>query len=99
MDTAKTSRVLSMLVVALGAIVLVGWVFQIDILKRVHPELVTMKANTAVALMLCGIAIALLADEPSSASRRRVAHILAVVFGFIGAMTLSEHLFGWSLGI
>jgi PAS domain S-box-containing protein len=48
---------LSLLVVALGMSVLIGWAFDIAALKSVFPGLATMKANTALGMVLCGVAL------------------------------------------
>ena len=45
---------------ALGAAVLVGWLFDIPALKSAFPGLMTLKANTALGTLLCGLALALL---------------------------------------
>src|SRR5256885_216689 len=50
----------SLLVALIGALVLVGWMFDITMLKSVLPGLVTMKANTAIGMLLSGSALALL---------------------------------------
>ncbi|NEQ22945.1 MAG: hypothetical protein F6K28_28090, partial [Microcoleus sp. SIO2G3] len=43
-----------------GLIVLIGWLFNLSILKSVLPNLVTMKANTALAFLLSGVSLWLL---------------------------------------
>lgn len=58
-------RITSLLCAALGAFVLAGWVFGIPWIKSVLPGAVEMKANTAVGLLLAGIALNLLNGEPS----------------------------------
>ena len=42
------SRAAAVAVVLLGCLALVGWIFDIRILKSVFPGFVTMKANTAL---------------------------------------------------
>jgi two-component system cell cycle sensor histidine kinase/response regulator CckA len=48
-------------VAAIGAVGLAGWIFDVPVLKSVFPGLSTMKANTAAALVLAGVSLALLA--------------------------------------
>ena len=80
-------------VVVVGTAVLTGWFFGIESLKAVYGP-ITMKANTSVGLALCGIALLLV-----SCGWRTSAVLPAAVGGAIGAATLSQHLFGWDLGI
>ena len=71
---------------------------QHEFLKRVHPALtVTMKANTATCLMLVAISI-LLIHDPSTV-KRRISQVCAAIVAAVGLLTLSQHLFGWDLGI
>jgi hypothetical protein len=56
-----------------------------------------MKANAAAGLIACGVALILLIRRPVGWSW--LAFVLATTAGGIGALTLSEHLFGWNLGI
>ncbi|HKR13900.1 MAG TPA: ATP-binding protein [Pyrinomonadaceae bacterium] len=83
----------------IGAAALLGWIFDNDFLKRIHPELVTMKANTAVCLMLVSLSILLIQDRSARAARRRMAQVCAVIVAIVGLITLSEHVFGWNPGI
>ena len=83
----------------LGLAALLGWLFNIDFLKRIHPSLVAMKANTAVCLMLIASSVFLLEDRLASPLRRRLAYVFAAFVGVVGLISLSEHLFGWDLGL
>jgi PAS domain S-box-containing protein len=89
--------------IAGGWLVLVGWAFGIDVLKSVLPDAKPMKPNTAVTLILLGIALAASAvfKTPYVASRARVtvARICAVVVLLIGLPTLLEYLTGTAFGI
>jgi PAS domain S-box-containing protein len=90
---------LSLLVVALGASVLLGWAFNITALKSVLPGLATMKANTALGMVLSGGALALLSRKEIATPMRFLVAGMAVAVIALGALTLSEDLFGWELGI
>src|SRR6185369_15166632 len=75
------------------------WILGSDLLKRIHPTLVTMKANTAVCLMLVAISLFLIEDGSATSLKRRVSQLLAIVVLLVGLITLSEHLFSWNSGL
>ncbi len=52
-------------VIAIGALVFAGWLFDLEPLKRVLPGLVAMKVNAALCFVLAGISLRLLAREPA----------------------------------
>ncbi len=83
----------------IGTASLAGWVFGIPLLTRLHPSLVTMKANMAVSLILAATALWLLQDEAVSRPRRRMAQSCAAFMALIGLLTLIEHLWNVDLGI
>jgi signal transduction histidine kinase len=87
-------------VAASSLAVLIGWTFGIARLKNLSPGAVSTKPTAAVALALCGMALALSATE---CARARVRTIVAMVgaglaAGF-GAVTLLEYATGADLGI
>ncbi|MEJ1960164.1 MAG: PAS domain S-box protein [Gammaproteobacteria bacterium] len=86
-----------------GSLVLAGWAFGIETLKSVLPNAMQMKPNSAVALILLGVALVASAVlKPAQApSRARVvvARICAGAALLIGALTLAEYLSATSLGI
>jgi len=79
---------------------LAGWIFDVSLLKSGWPGLVQMKANTAVCLILLGVALGLLRKE-SKQARTRIftGQLLAGAVAAIGLMSFGEYLFGWDLGI
>lgn len=93
------SIVFALVAFAIGGAALCGWIFDNEILKRIHPQLVTMKANTAVCLMLVSVCILLLQDRSPTNAKRRIAQVCAAVVGLVGLVTFAEHLFGWNSGL
>ncbi len=89
----------SLLTFCIGATALLGWILDNPYLKRIHPSLVTMKANTSVCLMLVAFSVLLVQDASASRLRRRIAQVCATVVAVVGVITFSEHLFGWNVGI
>ena len=81
----------------IGGAALLGWLLNNEILKRVHPALVTMKANTSICLMLVALSVFLVQD--GSITKRRIAQVLAAIVATVGLLTLSQHLGGWNAGI
>ncbi len=88
-----------------GMSVLYGWLFEITALKSIFPVWITMKANTAFAFILIGLALLLSAQVPTISSAKlsllalRCRQFLALLVGLLGLLTLSEYLFSWDLGI
>jgi signal transduction histidine kinase/ActR/RegA family two-component response regulator len=83
----------------IGVAGLLGWIFDSELLKRIHPSLVTMKANTAVCLMFVAVSLFLVEGRSASPLKLRVSRLLAVVVALVGLITLSEHIFGWNSGL
>ncbi|MBE9162030.1 PAS domain-containing hybrid sensor histidine kinase/response regulator [Tychonema sp. LEGE 06208] len=96
----RISHMASLFVIAIGCLVLLGWQFDISLLKSGFPGMTsTMKANTAVCFLLAGVSLRLLQYQRLTRLHYRVAQGTAGFIIIIGMLTLSEYLFGWHLGI
>ncbi|MEO7913413.1 MAG: PAS domain S-box protein [Roseiflexaceae bacterium] len=93
----SVSRIASTIVITVGCLGLLGWVLDIAILKSVVPGLASMKANTALAFLLAGIALA--GVQQSHGDRRWwwVARACAATVALLGFLTLIEYIFGRDL--
>ncbi len=67
----SVSQGMSIAVTLIGLIVLLGWIFNIPVLKSVWPGLVTMKANTAISFILCGLSLWQLGRKKKYQSRNK----------------------------
>ncbi|HKG61061.1 MAG TPA: ATP-binding protein [Pyrinomonadaceae bacterium] len=83
----------------IGGAALLGWILNNEYLKRIHPALVSMKANTAVGLLLLSVSAILVNDRSPSVLKRCLTLLFAVAVGLLGLITLGEHLFGWDPGL
>jgi signal transduction histidine kinase/ActR/RegA family two-component response regulator len=90
---------LSFVAFCIGGAGLLGWILDNEFLKRIYPSLVTMKANTAVCLMLSAVSLFLIEDREASTTKRLISRLLAALVALVGLVTLSEHLFGWNSGL
>lgn len=82
------------IVVFMGCVVFLGWIFNLEFFKTFLPGLANMKANTAIAFILIGLSLLLIRSDHNI-----MAGISAGVVTLIGLSTLSEYIFGWELGI
>jgi len=91
--------------VSVAALVLLGWVLDIETLKRVVPGLVAMNPATAVAFALCGLSLWLLRDEAAlnqnakGTARRRLAQACAGLVVAGALLKLGEIALGWGMGL
>ncbi len=86
---------------AIGALVLLGWMLDIAVLKSINPGWVTMKANTAVGFVLTGSAVWMKARDAALTKPlwRILEQALAGLAVLLGLLTLFEYLAGIDLGI
>lgn len=94
----KFSIAAGIFIMLVGVVVLAGWLLDITRFKSIHGD-ITMKANTALLLVLSGLSLCLLNLDPEKRALRIAAKVCAAVVAIIGLLTLSEHLVGWNLGI
>ncbi|MGA2564456.1 MAG: diguanylate cyclase [Steroidobacteraceae bacterium] len=87
------------LVALIGFEVLGGWIFNIPWLTDVRPGLSFMKINAACAVTAASIAVWLIHTQPQGSAWFRVARCVAFLVAALGGLTMSEYLFGWTLGI
>ena len=89
----------SVSVIAIAALVLFGWVTEIETLKRILPGVVSMKPATATSFLIAG-AICL---ELSTLRRRVVVETLCyltvVIFAFAVAYGIAQHTIATSTGV
>ncbi|MGB7581917.1 MAG: hypothetical protein WBL85_05660 [Sedimentisphaerales bacterium] len=53
----KTAKALSLVVTIAGILVMIGWIFNVGLLKSISPAWVSMKFDTAIAFVLSGITL------------------------------------------
>ena len=94
---SAATKTLAIGVLALGILVLIGWIAGSPALTSLSPENVTMKANVAIAFCVAGGAIFFSCLAPERA--RSVVIVGGAFIFLLGAATLGEHLFNWNLGI
>jgi len=93
---ARASQLAGAIVAIGGAAVLLGWAFEIAALKAPLLHHGEMKANTALAFMLIGAALAV---TPKTTTVDWLARTLAALAVAIGAVTLLEWMCAWTAGI
>lgn len=93
------SQVCALLLSMLGVLVLVGWQFDIGLLKSIQPGLGAMAPGTAVALVLAGATLWLLHPKYDQSWLRQAARVLPLLVLVLSGLTLAEYLLDLSIGI
>ena len=83
------------LVIAIGLIVIVGWVFNINILTTIIPGSISMKLNTAIGFLLSGILFICMVRDKWGKGCQFFSFLLLL----FGVATFSQNLFDYNLGI
>ncbi len=100
--TREVPKVASILVVFLGAMVLLGWVLNLQVLTSLFPGQTSMRPNSAAAYISAGLALWMLRKRQeggSSRLRRRIGQSCAFLVAALGVLTLIEYLISVNLGI
>lgn len=84
--------------IALGASVLIGWIFYLWLPKEALPYLFTVKINTALCLLLAGIALWLQTDLDNVYSYYAT-RVCASAILVVAMLTMFEYLFRTNYGI
>ncbi len=92
------ARLAGVVTITIAALCLFGWGFDIQPLTSVIPGAVEMKVNTALCILLCGVALLILSYRAGASLEGLARALSALAFG-LGAATFGEYLFGWQLGI
>ena len=85
--------------VAIGGLAFLGWWLDITSFKSLFSDAVSMKANTALAFILAGIALWLLHPGRVGTAARRVGLACAAAVAGLGLLTLTEYLLGVDFAI
>ena len=93
------SQAASVLAALVGCLVLVGWAFDLAVLRSVSPGFVAMSPVTALTFMLAGVSLWMLRKEGTDSQLRRLGQACALVVASVGMLKLIGYLTGWDVGI
>ena len=85
------ARVAGLAAVAIGTLVLVGWVSDVRALKQVAPELTAMKANTAAMFVVAGLGLRAVAGGDVGRRPRPAAALAGAFAVLLAGLTLVEY--------
>ena len=88
----QAARIAGIVVAALAMVVLVGWAFDLDVLKRVWPGVPTTKANAAVMFLVAGVGLAVFSRAEPGRRERLFAGVAGWFCAVFAALVLVEYL-------
>jgi len=88
----------SLLSIAVGVVVLVGWLFDLPGIQKLFPHFVSMMFNTALCFTLLGTALLITQFQIKKYSRTAY-FALALLVTLIACLSLSQDIFRYSAGI
>jgi len=98
---ADIVRILSAVVIIIGLVVIIGWSLDIDTLKSIIPDSVTMKFSTAVSFLMSGITIMLMNEWRNNNSEFSRIFLFAplIIISFFMATLLVTTIMGTTTGV
>ncbi len=87
-------QVTAIVVGGFAAFTLISWAYTGQALIAINPMLARMRANSALALLLAALALAVVAPREPHRKALRLARYAAAGVGLIGAATLLSHVLG-----
>lgn len=82
---------------ALGGIVILGWLLRVPAMVQIVPGYIAMAFNTAACFVLSGVALLLPDSRPQWQRRGRM--LIGVVIFIVSALVLAQNVFDITLGI
>ncbi len=95
----KLARACALLAMAAGAVALCGWWLGQSAIRDQIQNYFSMKANSALAVLLLGLAIFIESYRDTGGWRRTLGKLSAGTAAVIGLATLLESAFDWNFGI
>lgn len=83
----------------ISILALIGWVWNIDFLKRPIPNAVAINPTTAVALIFLSIAFVLVTSQSVKGNLLRVGYLMCLIVLVIGGLSLFATLFSWTFQV
>src|SRR5688572_15951809 len=83
-----TAAVASGAAILVGALVLVGWWLDIELLKQIVPGLVAMNPITAICFIALGVSLSRLMNEMQSVRARQIGRSLAFFAAAVGLVKI-----------
>ena len=77
-------KMIGFVALAIGAFVLLGWLLNVELLKRLAPGLVAMNPVTALCFMLCGISLLGQSDGTMKNRNQQMAQLCALLVMGVG---------------
>lgn len=95
----KSSKILSLIVIVVAILIMVGWLFNIPLLRGDISQFYATKFNTALTFVLAGGALYLANIYSKKYSLMLISKILALAVLFIGIITFLQYISGVNLGL
>ena len=95
----RFSNLSGILIFLVGLVVLIGWSYNIAILKSPGPGFSSIKSNVGLAFIFIGISLWMQQTRRINTKYRIAAQLLAAVAALIGLLTLTEYLFNINIGL
>lgn len=89
------SRVCGGLVAVIGALAAIGWMFHIQLLEHGRASWISTDPNTALALLLGGLAAGLAGQPSLGRGRKTWIRVLSLPLCLLGAFSLAGFFTGW----